>query len=62
MGKHDCQVPSTSAKRWKCPICKRAWTLHDNAGKGADIWHGRENVRHADGSKVTTTFWDWLTS
>lgn len=62
MAKHPCAVPGGSAKKWKCPVCKRVWRFDAKAGKGADLWHGRENIRHADGSRVTTTFWDWLTS
>lgn len=64
MAKHPCQVPNTNAKRWKCPTCKRVWTLQNVSGdgKGADLWHGRENIRHANGSPVSTSFWDWLTS
>lgn len=60
MAKHDCDVPATSAKRWKCPTCKRVWTWNPNAGKGADLWYGRDNVRKANGSKPNTSFLDWL--
>jgi hypothetical protein len=63
MPSHDCRVPgglSDAQKRWKCPICKRVWTFNKNAGTGADLWHGRDNVRKANGSKPKGGFWAWL--
>lgn len=62
MAKHSCDVPNTSKKTWRCPVCKRSWRFDKNAGQGADLWHGRDNTRHANGSKTSTTFWGWLTS
>lgn len=59
MAKHECTVPAASAKRrWKCPTCKQTWTFRPNAGKLSEVWHGADNTRMADGSKVKS-WWSW---
>lgn len=56
--RHDCNVPNTSAKTWRCH-CGRTWTLTDVvSGTVADLWHGKDNIRNADGSKIKG-FWSW---
>lgn len=62
MAKHECQVPSTSATRWKCPTCRQVWTWNPRQGTGTDLWHGRDNVRTASGAKPKGGLWAWLTT
>lgn len=68
MAKHktrDCQVPGgiTGQKTWKCPECGRRWDWKPDAGAGSTLWHGKENVRNADGSKPRKNgLWEWLTT
>lgn len=50
--KHDCEMPNTSAKKWKCPVCKRVWTWKADGDALTTLWHGRDNVRNADGSRL----------
>lgn len=58
----DCNVPGNAASPWRCPACGTVWDFDPNAGAGADIWHGNDNVRTASGAKPKTTLWGWLTS
>jgi hypothetical protein len=63
MGKHECQLPAGLTKtRWRCPECWAVWTWNPKAGTGTDLWHGRDNVRTADGAKPRGGLWAWLTS
>ncbi|MEJ3653824.1 hypothetical protein WEH80_12640 [Actinomycetes bacterium KLBMP 9759] len=63
MARHDCQVPNTPKKKWRCPTCKRVWVWRPGDPTGLTVaWHGRDNVRNGDGSKSTATFWGWLCS
>lgn len=62
MAKHDCNVPGGTSGTWKCPECGRRWDWNPNAGTGTDLWHGRDNVRKADGSKPKGGLWAWLTT
>lgn len=63
MARHECQIPGgvTGQKKWKCPTCHRTWQWNPAAGAGADLWHGRDDIRKADGSKPRGGLWAWLT-
>jgi hypothetical protein len=57
----DCTVPGNLGTRnWTCPDCGTVWRYAANAGSGADLWHGNDNVRLPNGQKPKTTILSWL--
>jgi hypothetical protein len=53
---HDCNVPNTSAKIWRCH-CGREWKFVEMKEGGwqeafAELWHGKRNMRRADGGRL----------